>query len=80
MGNYYGILNANSIKGQRAELAELTSSSEQKDSRKAYNPAEILPNNFNGTIHRARTLHGGGVMVTIRKDLVEVEYHLSAGK
>ena len=91
-----GTLNANSIKGKRAELAEMTSStqvdiliisetklpsnSEQKDSSKAYDPAEILTKNFNGTIHRPRTLHGGGVMVAIRKNLVAVEYPLSAGK
>ena len=53
---------------------------EQKDSNNAYDPGEILPKNLNGTIHRPRTLHGGGVMVAFRKDLVAVEFPLSAGK
>ena len=74
-----GTLNANSTQGKRAELAELTNSTqvdiliisetklpsneELKDPTNACNPSEISPKNFNGTIHRPMSRHGGGVMV-----------------
>ena len=45
-----------------------------------YKPSEILPKNFDGSIHRPRSLHGGGVMVAVRKGMIVVESHLEAGK
>ena len=91
-----GVCNANSIKGKRAELQELLnytqcdvvlvsetklpSDSEKKKSKKAYDPAEILPKNYDGSIHRPRNLDGGGVMVIVRKGIVCEEVSLKAGK
>ena len=90
-----GVCNAN-IKGKRAELQELLnysqcdivltsetklpSASEKKSSKKAYDPSEILPKNYDGSIHRPRNLDGGGVMVIVRKGIVCEEISLKAGK
>ena len=89
-------LNANSIKGKRAELAELVNSTkldilimsetnlpsqaEIQKSKKTYKPSEILPTCLDGTIHRPRNLNGGGVMVAVRKGIVAVDLPLQAGK
>ena len=91
-----GVCNANSIKGKRAEIQELLnytqcdivltsetklpSASEKKTSKKAYDPAEILPKNYDGSIHRPRNLNGGGVMIIVRKGIVCEEVSLKAGK
>ena len=91
-----GTVNANSIKGKRAELAELVESTkvdiliitetklpsedQQKKSEKTFKPAEVLPKNFEGSIHRPRSLDGGGVMVAIRNDVIAEEVPLQAGR
>ena len=91
-----GTLNANSIKGKRAELAELInftqmdviiisetklpSQEEAKRIEHPVKPSEILPKDFDGTIHRPRSINGGGVMVAVRKNLVAEEVPLKAGK
>ena len=91
-----GTLNANSIKGKRAELAELIhstqldiliisetklpSEAESKTLSSTYKPSEILPKNFESSIHRPRSLHGGGVMVAVRKGIIVVDKPLQAGK
>ena len=91
-----GTLNANSIKGKRAELAELLyttqldvliisetklpSAAEQKASKKTFNPSEVLLKNYNGSIHRPRTLGGGGVMIATKEGLTAEEVPLTAGR
>ena len=89
-------INANSIKGKRAELAEMSHTTQadilvisetklpsptaQWGSNQTYTPAEVLPSSFDGSIHRPRNLNGGGVMVATRKGLIAEEVPLAAGK
>ena len=80
-----GSFNANSIKGKRAELAELADSTlmdvmiitetklpSQKEVKElsknpsskenvylSLKPSEVLPKNFDGSIHKPRSIHGG---------------------
>ena len=73
-------LNANSLKGKRAEIAELAdttqmdimiisetnlhSNGEIATNPKTYCPQEVIPKNFNRNIPKPRSLHGGGVMIS----------------
>ena len=101
-----GSFNANSIKGKRAELAELADSTlmdvmiitetklpSQKEVKElsknpsskenvylSLKPSEVLPKNFDGSIHRPRSIHGGGVMIAVKNDLVAEEVSLNASK
>ena len=80
------VLNANSIKGKAAELEyiceytrpDVIVMSETKIDKSVCS-AEFLPNRFTAT-RKDRTLHGGGVMIAVRRGLIVDEIPLKGVK
>ena len=79
--------NANSVKGKAAEIGNICDYirpdilviSETKIDKSVYS-SEFLPPNFCSVSRKDRTLHGGGVMIACRKDLVANEISLKGIK
>ena len=80
------VVNANSVKGKRAELAELCNSTQpdilvvsETKLDGSMNPSEFFPKNYDTSIHRNRTSCGGGVLIATKKSIVADEVVLKAG-
>ena len=77
------VVNCNSVKGKRAELAELCHSI-QPDAMiltetkidKDVDDKEFLPSNYYRCARKDRTIDGGGVLIAVKKDYVAVEVDL----
>ena len=74
------VLNANSVKSKKPEISELCSSTQadvllitETKLDNTVNSCEFLPQNFDGHIRKDRSIHGGGVMIALRNDLVADE-------
>ena len=82
-----GVVDINGMRGKRAELAELVNSTRadifvitETKIDNTMNPSEFLPRHFNGSIHRNRNAHGGGVMLAMKKGIIAEEVELKASK
>ena len=82
-----GVVNINGMRGKRAELAELVNSTQadilvitKTKIDNTMNPSEFLPRHFDGSIHRNRNAHGGGVMLAMKKGIIAEEVELKASK
>ena len=81
------VVNCNSVKGKRAEMAELCHSI-QPDAMiltetridKDVGEQEFLPPNYRCVARKDRDLHGGGVAVAVKKDYVGDEVELDRDK
>ena len=81
------VVNCNSVKGKRAEMAELCHSI-QPDAMiltetkidKDVGEQEFLPSNYTCAARRDRTLDGGGVAIAVKKDYVADEVPMDKDK
>ena len=82
-----GVVNINAMRGKRAELAELVNSTwadilviTETKIDNTMKISEFLPRHFDGSIHRNRNAHGGGVMLVMKKGIIAEEIELEASK
>ena len=71
------VVNANSVKGRRAELAELCDSTQpdimvvtETKLAKHMRPFEFFPKNYDTSIYRNRTASGGGVLIATKRGII----------
>ena len=77
-------MNANSVKGRRAELAELCDSTQpdimvvtETKLAKHMRPFEFFPpKNYDTSIYRNRTASGGGVLIVTKRGIIADEVTL----
>ena len=79
-------MNANSVKGKRAEIAELCNTTQadvlvvtETKLDRAMNSSEFFPRNYQVSARRDRSAHGGGVLVATKAGIVVDEVSLKAG-
>ena len=77
------VVNANSVKGRRAEPAELCDSTQpdimvvtETKLAKHMRPFEFFPKNYDTSIYRNRTASGGGVLIATKRGIIADEVTL----
>ena len=78
-------VNANSVKGKRAEIAELCNSTRpdvmvvtETKIDNTINAAEFFPRNYQVAVRRDRSAQGGGVLIATKNGIVVDEVSLEA--
>ena len=80
-------VNCNSVKGKRAELAHLLHYTDpdvvlmcETKLCDGISDSEFLPNNYQKVNRKDRSIHGGGVMIAAKKDLLAEEVNIPEAK